>query len=148
MTPVICDFGEAKIVDIIGQCLCDHPGGNQSHLSPDILNEFCNKSRANPTSNVLLNYSKQIPWEFGIICHEITCGSHPFGDYPLNFKPNVPNLVVPPLNVDHLVNNNFPTPFIKIISDLLENLPQKRVTLSNALSILKKILESPDVEFR
>jgi len=105
---------------------------------------------------ISLNYSKQPSWEFGIICHEISCGGvHPFGNYPIDvFTPlpsstpemasrapaKIPNLVVPPLNANFLVLCGFSVQFITIVSDLLECNPKKRTEIKEANTELRNCL--------
>jgi len=88
--PVICDFGTALVIEennftcIISDM--DKPGGNTSHLSPEVLNSYQHQKR-NKKREIEIDYSKQPSFEFGVICYEILFGlTHPLQDYPANFK--------------------------------------------------------------
>jgi len=82
--PIICDFGSATFLNddytLIMKNL-SNPGGNESHLSPEVLNSF-KKQKDKNKKEITIDYSKQPSFEFGVICFEILRGNHPFGDYP------------------------------------------------------------------
>jgi len=88
--PVICDFGLAvKLDDNFTYRLSnlDKPGGDESHLSPEVLNSYKKQKRK---KDILLDYSKQPSFEFGVICYEILNGlTHPLGDYPLQLEDSI-----------------------------------------------------------
>lgn len=136
LTCVICDFGLALSVDEngIGHDNSGIPGGNLAHLSPEVINEFNNRS----TILMSLNYSKQPSWELGVICFEISCGEHPFGDYPVGFEKNK-NIVVPPLDTTLPDVLQVPPNFTKTLINLLQNDPSKRPTIDEAYALLKMI---------
>jgi len=83
--PVICDFGmAAKLEDnfILRISDLDRPGGNTSHLAPEILNTY-HQQKKEKKREIVLDYSKQTSFEFGVICYEILCGCiHPLPRYP------------------------------------------------------------------
>ena len=133
-SPILRDFGLSVFVNDGGTCKVDRPGGNLSHLAPEILNEF-KKQHSNEQAIVEIDFSKQPSWELGLVCFEIACGEHPFGDYPLGF-PETPHLAVPELKIGALQELNFPEQFISILVGLLKNDAKSRLDIKTACALL------------
>jgi len=127
-TPIICDFGEAILVDDNGTGQVDSPGGNQKHIAPEVLNQF---SRTTKSHSYLVDYSKQPSWELGVICYEISVGDHPFGDYPIGHG-DAPNLHVNNVDISPLETRRYPDLFISILKGLLEDNPKNRISITAA----------------
>jgi len=129
-SPILCDFGLAVKIDESCFGRVDVPGGNQNHTAPEVLNEFFRCSHTSVDSYYVVNYAKQPSWELGVICYEIAVGEHPFGDYPMGGE--LPNLHVTKPDVSQLEKLNFPQLFIDTIVGLVENDPEKRISISTA----------------
>lgn len=58
----------------------DSPGGNPSHLSPEV-HEALKTIKKGPTKVATVNYSKQHVFETGVLLWEILLGHHPIANY-------------------------------------------------------------------
>jgi len=128
--PIICDFGmAAKLEENLTLRIFDldlsGPGGNKSHLAPEVLNSYYLQKREKKRE-IVIDYSKQPSFEFGVICYEILCGlTHPFQDYP----PQLINLYPIEINFNTTFMDSLekiPNEIKDLISLLLKNDPNER----------------------
>jgi len=140
--PIICDFGYGfKFEEERGEYrdISIKPiGGNLAHLAPEILNKYEHFKDTTPNEIfIILDFLKQPSFEFGVICHEILCDQHPFGDYPGNYSfPIILNFN------SSLISSidGIPEDLITIITNLLQNDPHQRPFISDILSLLENIM--------
>jgi len=123
--PIICDFGMSSFIDESGMGLVREPGGNQSHLAPEVLNSFSHSS-----SEKSINYLKQPSFEFGVICFEILCGYYPFENYPgfLKDEIKVDNVESKMEKFEDIPNSIFYT-----VTQLLRNDPNDRPLIEDII---------------
>jgi len=138
ISPIITNFRIAEIVGHDGKSLSDSPGGDYAYLAPEILNAF-NTKTVNFRS--LIDYSKQPSWEIGILSYEISCGFHPFVNYPIGFPP-VPNLAVPAIDTKPIVKVNlYPKEFATLVAAMLNSNPTERLDLPSAVKQLDRMMD-------
>jgi serine/threonine-protein kinase ULK2 len=107
----IADFGFAKIVreQLIKERMC----GSPLYMAPEIMN------------NDVYNDQSDL-WSVGMILFEMLYGYHPFGDCntltELKMLVNTDNILVPPLDMDHIVVS-------ELCKDLLKKLLQRQTNL-------------------
>jgi len=141
--PVICDFGKAVKVDDNYKSIMsdlDKPGGNTSHLSPDVLNSFYEQKRRK-IRKIEIDYSKQPSFEFGVICYEILFGlTHPLGDYP----PSLYRLNPIQIEFDRSVKldkkEDIPIEVRNTITNLLNNDPIERPHIEEIINIFNAVI--------
>jgi len=134
--PIIIDFGMAVVVNenfTINLSFDDRPGGNQSHIAPEILNSFKHQIEEPHKKEIVIDYSKQPSFEFGVICFEILCSIHPFLEYPGGYS--YPYEIEDPQFID-FVNEPIPNKIKEMIIKLLKNNPNERLTIEEAISYL------------
>jgi len=159
--PVICDFGKAaKLEDDctlrINRSLLNRPGGNGSHLAPEILNTF-QRQKKDKKKVFKVDFSKQPSFEFGVICYEILCaGIHPLGDYPLMNYPGSDPIQTPlpdyppqlklayPIHIEFDrtyidSKENIPIEFKNMISLLLKHNPDERPLIEQVITIFENM---------
>jgi len=129
--PIICDFGMSSFVDESGMGLVREPGGNQSHLAPEILNSFSHSG-----GEKSICYLKQPSFEFGVICFEILCGYYPFENYPGFLKDEI--------KVDSVESKfekfkDIPTSVINSIIQLLSNDPDERPLIEDIIDYFNNL---------
>jgi len=80
-----------------------------------------------------VDYNKQPSWELGVLCYEIICGVHPYGNYPDGYPP-VPHLRVfeSEVNFKRMKEKNIPENFISVVKNLLSNNPKDRLPIKDA----------------
>ena len=135
---VLCDFGVAVRVDARGRCETGRngPGGNLSHLAPEVLNAYSRQERAG--GRIVLDYAKQPTFALGLLCFEIAVGQHPFGAHPCSGGRSV-DVAVPALDVGALAEVGMPTAFGELLRAMVANDPRARVSLGEAYARLATI---------
>jgi len=136
--PVICDFGKAaKLEDNFTLRIShlDTPGGNTSHLAPEILNTFKQQKKLK-IIDIVIDYSKQPSFEFGVICYEILCGRPPLPDYPVHYDFNYPiQIEFDRTYIDS--KENIPEGVKDKISRLLNNDPNERPLIEEIINFFE-----------
>ena len=111
-----CDFSE----------LC---GGNQLFAAPEVLTAI-NSQVKDVEASTEINFEKQYSWELGCVIYYIAVGQFPFNGYPGAFTKGNKTVSVPEIDITNIVEVD--EKFAKIISQLLVNDPQKRISIEEA----------------
>jgi len=128
--PIICDFGMAIYVDENGIADVNEIGGKHFHLSPEIHNSYNEQKRKR--GEKIINYSKQPPFEFGLLCYKILLGTYPMNEseYPGIEEP----VRITEIGPDRFVNqNDIPSKVVESICRLLSNDPENRPSITEVI---------------
>ena len=126
---VLCDFGLACAVDrgMVEFETKSQPGGNTSHLAPEVLNgHHALQERAGR-----VDFSAQAAFEFGLICYEIAVGEHPFGSYPVGCG-SPGSITVGQVDLSGLAATTT-ADFAELVQALCSDKPSHRPSLQEAL---------------
>jgi len=121
--PIICDFGLAMDVDENGIAEVNELGGNLFHLSPEVHNSFREQKKIRGFK--IINYSKQPPFEFGLLCYIILLGTYPMND--VDYPGFGETIQIPQIGPERFVNQkDIPSKVVESICRLLSNDPEER----------------------